>query len=168
MLLHVPKKCTLVMWAVAIAAAILGGHGVSIIGLKYSLLFIYSRSSFPLLPPHAPFSLLPYQYQVKAHHCSEGIALFDVCCGSPDQCDNECGGTGCSERPGGEDLCCIPHIVNNGILCQEVSDVGCIIPPSTPPHESLVTSGRNLVGTPNPPPIDEPTPEVPTPEVCYF
>lgn len=48
--------------------------------------------------------------------CASGVASGSVCCSSG--CGT-CGGTGCSERPGGGPACCSGHIVSINRLCSQ-------------------------------------------------
>jgi len=71
--------------------------------------------------------------------CSDGIegsnGGTEVCCAS--SC-GQCGGSGCGSLPGGSSLCCTGSIITNGQLCQDSSDVGCII--SSPTTSTTVAS----------------------------
>lgn len=59
--------------------------------------------------------------------CQTGIKgdSGDVCCGSG--CGT-CGGPGCSDRRGGEDMCCVDPIKDNDRKCETPWDEGCVIP----------------------------------------
>eukprot|EP01084_Bolivina_argentea_P160312 279186_1 len=56
-------------------------------------------------------------------NCSNGIINGNVCCSSA--C-GICGGTGCSSRPGGADLCCYGNIINDGNDCR-YNQAPCVI-----------------------------------------
>jgi len=56
--------------------------------------------------------------------CSDGIVSGNVCCAS--SC-GACGGTGCDGFPGGAENCCSGAITDNNKVCEDVSDVGCVI-----------------------------------------
>ena len=72
--------------------------------------------------------------EAPPEYCYDGIEKsasgFLVCCANT-ECNGQCGGTGCSTRPGGAALCCTGSIISNEIYCEDASDVGCIIPPAT-------------------------------------
>lgn len=50
--------------------------------------------------------------------------LGQYCC--PTEC-GQCGGVGCSSRPGGSDACCTSKIAANGYLCKETGAAPCRI-----------------------------------------
>jgi hypothetical protein len=60
-------------------------------------------------------------------YCSVGIESKsgNFCC--PDQC-GACGGSGCSKRPGGADLCCTRKLKTSGLMCADDASTGCQIP----------------------------------------
>ena len=53
-----------------------------------------------------------------------GVQNGEVCCNL--SCGT-CGGTGCFERPGGRDNCCVANIQERGLLCSVSSAAPCII-----------------------------------------
>lgn len=57
--------------------------------------------------------------------CASGVASGSVCCSSG--CGT-CGGTGCSERPGGSPACCSGHIVSFNRLCSQYGPP-CVLTP---------------------------------------
>jgi len=59
--------------------------------------------------------------------CQTGIKgdAGDVCCGSG--CGT-CGGSGCSDRRGGENMCCVGEIKDDNRDCETPWDEGCVIP----------------------------------------
>jgi len=54
--------------------------------------------------------------------CSNGITAGDKCCAA--SCGS-CGGTGCSQRPGGASKCCGGQITKT---CTDSADTACVIP----------------------------------------
>ena len=59
--------------------------------------------------------------------CSNGLPGVEhegICCNL--SCGT-CGGTGCFERPGGRDNCCVSSIEDSGRLCSNVGAAPCII-----------------------------------------
>ena len=60
--------------------------------------------------------------------CSTGLRKtveVAVCC---DKSCGECGGSGCSERSGGQDKCCTSNIKDNNVTCSAPTDTGCVMP----------------------------------------
>ncbi|CAM9985894.1 unnamed protein product [Ectocarpus sp. 6 AP-2014] len=53
-----------------------------------------------------------------------GILNDDVCC---EAACGTCGGPGCTERPGGDDACCVGDIRDNGEKCIEKGAAPCIV-----------------------------------------
>ena len=58
------------------------------------------------------------------NYCSNGIISEDICCAK--MC-GECGGSGCSMRPGGSKRCCTDIIKSSLQECITSEDVSCII-----------------------------------------
>eukprot|EP00904_Undaria_pinnatifida_P005826 jgi/Undpi1/2373/HiC_scaffold_13.g05756.m3 len=54
----------------------------------------------------------------------EGVQQNDICCAA--ECGT-CGGVGCSQRPGGQDLCCTTLIEISGMRCSDTKAAPCII-----------------------------------------
>jgi len=59
--------------------------------------------------------------------CADGIFTESngVCCA--DSCGS-CGGSGCGSRPGGGDQCCHGSISAQNRVCEDVTDVACVVP----------------------------------------
>ncbi|CAN0224623.1 unnamed protein product [Scytosiphon promiscuus] len=53
-----------------------------------------------------------------------GVQSGQICCA--EEC-GMCGGVGCSQRPGGEDACCITDIRDADELCSTTREAPCII-----------------------------------------
>ncbi len=56
--------------------------------------------------------------------CPGGVRSGNICCAA--QC-GECGGSGCSVRPGGSAQCCSSPIRDSGILCEDSGMAPCLI-----------------------------------------
>ena len=58
--------------------------------------------------------------------CENGVRQEDgdICCG---QCGGQCGGDGCEKFPGEDTECCVGTINQSGEICEESSDIGCIM-----------------------------------------
>lgn len=56
------------------------------------------------------------------------LCTSEVCC--PASC-GVCGGTGCGERPGGQDNCCVGSILASGRKCNGMTSSSCIIQAAT-------------------------------------
>eukprot|EP00752_Nemacystus_decipiens_P009493 g8487.t1 len=88
--------------------------------------------------------------------CSNGLAgieFKEVCC---DAGCGQCGGSGCSSRPGGGSSCCYGAIRNSGVLCSENPVAPCIVDGDLPtPPTPADNDGDD--GTPTPTPTPSPT-----------
>jgi len=85
----------------------------------------------PCIP--ANFNLVPLRtwFETPAQVCSNGFSGIEnfntngvACCALG--C-GICGGSGCGDRPGGIDACCINPIVQEGVSCAETSEAPCFI-----------------------------------------
>jgi len=76
-------------------------------------------------------------YSYRKIPCTKGVLNHkgDVCCAK--SC-KKCGGTGCSERPGGMQHCCNHAIRNSNNFCASVEDSSCIVPEIPPGKDSLL------------------------------
>lgn len=72
----------------------------------------------------------------ESRTCLAGLVhpTHRVCCNA--SC-GACGGRGCSKRPGGPRLCCMPAIMRDGRPCQSAQDVGCTLEADPPANISL-------------------------------
>merc|ERR1712087_321126 len=87
-----------------------------------STLLVTEVPARPSLPSPAasmsePVASEPYIF------CQAGIPQGSACC--PSSCGG-CGGTGCSQFPGGYQLCCGAHVRNAARACTSSYDVGCV------------------------------------------
>ncbi|CAM9749520.1 unnamed protein product [Ectocarpus fasciculatus] len=103
----------------------------------------------PAPTPLAPTPIVPTPVTPTPVTC-DGIpsGLGQFCCLL--SCGEECGGVGCSDRPGGKEGCCTHAIEESGVLCADTDGVPpCRIPP-----------GDATVPAPSPD-VPAPSPEVP-------
>lgn len=75
-----------------------------------------------------------------ASFCSTGIERRNVCCAS--SCGS-CGGSQCSQRPGGKSKCCTGAITDEARTCSSGTDDGCLIPYKTPEQTCYRSLGNS-------------------------
>eukprot|EP00752_Nemacystus_decipiens_P008422 g7528.t1 len=108
----------------------------------------------PTAEPRAPTPAAP-----TADFVCDGVLslLGQYCC--PSSC-GECGGVGCSSRPGGSEACCTSKIAANGHLCKETGTAPCRIL-----VEDMVPAPAPTAGIPAPTPegpVTYPEPVIPS------
>jgi hypothetical protein len=85
-----------------------------------------ARDAAPLpIPDSGPNDASPDADGGKKAICTDGIAGDGVCCAS--SC-GECGGVGCSGRPGGAEACCANTIRAAGVMCSG-ANAPCVLAP---------------------------------------
>lgn len=96
---------------------------------------------------------IPCQPRAATEWCDSGVRAGssndDICCNL--SCGT-CGGAGCSGRSGGASSCCTGHIRDSGRVCEDFSDVACIIPGST-----TIAPSPSPTSSPTISPTSEPT-----------
>jgi len=89
-----------------------------------------------------------------------GVRGALACC-SAAKCGGTCGGAGCSDLPGGSELCCPAKIHSIGIRCVAPTDVGCVTVPSVLSDGMVLQAGEpRLWGW------SSATPEAASVEIC--